>query len=210
MWMVKSLGIYLLLQSQLGCNAIYDNYGYGKLAQSKRYDGNPATAVVIPINAPSISQRYQPVEVADSRGGHKGIDLLVPVGTSVLAAADGFVSAVKLSVLYGNQVFVDHGRDAMGRQLQTRYFHLDEPLVSEQHKVKRGEKIGLSGLSGIAALFPHLHFEVHEINYAGPTSNRVLDPQHHWVNGTGLITCFRISKHWVQEPVSLTYPVPCR
>lgn len=210
MWLVKSIIVLFLLLSQLGCSAVYDNYGYGKLAASKRLDGNSATPLVMPPNAPSISQRFQPVGVADSRGGHNGIDILIPLGTSVLAAADGIVSGVYLSVLYGNQVFINHGRDAQGMQLQTRYFHLDEPLVRENQAVKRGESIGLSGLSGMAAMYPHLHFEVHEINYAGPRSNRVLDPQAHWADGVGVITCFKEDLSWPEIPGVLTYPAPCR
>ncbi len=210
MRMVKIIAILLLLLSQPSCSAIYDNYGYGRLAPSKRFDGSSATPIVMPPNAPSISQRFRPSSIADSRGGHNGIDLLVPVGTSVLAAADGIISAVRLSILYGNQVFIDHGRDTLGRQLQTRYFHLDETLVREKQAVKRGDQIGLSGLSGMAALFPHLHFEVHEISYAGPLSSRVLDPQMHWADGAGLITCFDDSVTWPEVPVALTYPAPCR
>ena len=207
---VKVCFALLLILSQVGCSVIYSNYGYGKLAASKRIDGKAATSIVMPPNAPSISQRYRPAGIADPRGGHNGIDLFIPVGTSVLAAADGVVSRVSISVLYGNQVLIDHGKVAQGRQLQTRYFHLDEPLVRENQIVKRGEQIGLSGLSGMAAGFPHLHFEVHEINYAGASSNRVLDPQMHWANGVGQITCFTEELFLPETPEFLTYPAPCR
>ncbi|MEM7294674.1 MAG: M23 family metallopeptidase, partial [Pseudomonadota bacterium] len=143
-----------------GCSSLYEHHGYGELARSQRIDGKPATPVTLPANAPSITQRYRPAPIASGQGGHNGVDLFLPVGTPILAAADGVVRTVQLSVLYGNQIFVDHGVDEWGDTIQTRYFHLDETRVEEGASVSRGQQIGNSGVTGIYAMFPHLHFEV--------------------------------------------------
>ena len=201
----------ILINALSGCSSIYRKYGYGELAQSRRIDGKPATPVTMPSDAPSISQRFRPVGIADTIGAHNGIDLFVPVGTRVIAAADGVVRRVSFSILYGNQIFIDHAKTVEGKLLQTRYFHLDEPWVKAEESVTRGQHIGDSGLSGLAAGFPHLHFEVHERTLAdGIPSSRVLDPQGYWVDGVGKITCFDAMRQWPEPYTLLTYPAPCK
>ena len=106
--------ILILVISLSGCSQIYHRYGYGKLAPSNRTDGLPTTSVILPTDAPSISRRYRPSLVAVSSGGHNGIDLFVPLGTPVLAIADGVVCRVSFSLLFGNQIFLDHRKAASG------------------------------------------------------------------------------------------------
>ena len=86
---------------------------------------------------------------------HTGIDLAAPLGTPVMAAADGIVVAVAhTSVGYGNYVMIAHGGGVI-----TLYAHLLETDVSMGDKVARGKKIGLEGSSGLST-GPHVHFEV--------------------------------------------------
>ena len=99
---------------------------FGRLAKSK-LEPDLVTRVDLPANAPTISQRY--LSPATHIGWHRGFDMLVPYRTPVLAAADGTVSVVRRSILYGNQIFIDHGLSAPGYALQTRYFHLTQALV---------------------------------------------------------------------------------
>ncbi len=95
---------------------------------------------------------------------HTGIDLAAPLGTPVLAAADGIVVAVAhTSVGYGNYVMIAHGGGVI-----TLYAHLLETDVAMGDKVARGKKIGLEGSSGLST-GPHVHFEV-RIN------DQVVDP----------------------------------
>jgi murein DD-endopeptidase MepM/ murein hydrolase activator NlpD len=95
---------------------------------------------------------------------HTGIDLAAPLGTPVLAAADGIVVAVAhTSVGYGNYVMIAHGGGVI-----TLYAHLLETDVSLGDKVPRGKKIGLEGSSGLST-GPHLHFEVR-------VNDQVVDP----------------------------------
>jgi murein DD-endopeptidase MepM/ murein hydrolase activator NlpD len=96
---------------------------------------------------------------------HTGIDLAAPLGTPVMAAADGIVVAVAhTSVGYGNYVMIAHGGGVI-----TLYAHLLETDVSTGDRVARGKKIGLEGSSGLST-GPHVHFEV-RIN------DQVVDPQ---------------------------------
>jgi murein DD-endopeptidase MepM/ murein hydrolase activator NlpD len=191
-----------------GCS-VYEKYGYGKVVRSK-LDPDQVTALELPANAPSISQRYRPT-VAVTQGEHRGFDLLVPRRTPVLAASDGVVSRVALSFLFGNQVMLNHQRSAAGYRIQTRYFHLSETLVSAGEAVRRGQLIGYSGMTGLAAGYPHLHFEVHQLDdSAAAVAIRDLDPQRYWFDGVGKVSCYDSSRDFSATAASLTYPVPCR
>lgn len=85
---------------------------------------------------------------------HKGVDFAIPLGTPVLAVGDGEVIVAKRSGGAGNYVAIRHGR-----QYMTRYMHMKKLLVKPGDKVKRGERVGLSGNTG-RSTGPHLHFEV--------------------------------------------------
>lgn len=85
---------------------------------------------------------------------HKGVDFALPVGTPVLAIGDGEVIVSRRSGGAGNYVAIRHGR-----QYMTRYMHMKKLLVKPGDKVKRGERIGLSGSTG-RSTGPHLHFEI--------------------------------------------------
>lgn len=91
---------------------------------------------------------------------HGGVDLAVPVGTNVAAAAAGTVIEVGTLPGYGNVVIIDHGRGTT-----TRYAHLSKLLVAKGQQVGQGDTIALSGGAKGAAgsgnsQGPHLHYEV--------------------------------------------------
>lgn len=85
---------------------------------------------------------------------HKGVDWAVPTGTSVRASSGGTVTKAGWGSGYGYVVYIDH---VDGRQ--TRYGHLSKVLVSVGQKVKQGDRIALSGNTGVST-GPHLHFEM--------------------------------------------------
>ncbi|MCW3840582.1 M23 family metallopeptidase [Micromonospora yasonensis] len=89
---------------------------------------------------------------------HPGVDLAAPVGTPIVAAADGRVTRAGWYGGYGNYTCVDHGR-ADGQRLSTCYGHQSRLLVSPGQRVRAGQVIGLVGSTG-ASTGPHLHFEV--------------------------------------------------
>lgn len=205
----KPIACLLFSLGLSACSSYYQAYGYGWVQKSSLAVAEPI-AVVLPEGAPSISQRFRPVNLpADA--GHKGIDMLVPSATPVLAAADGEVARVELSILYGRQVMINHAETAAGYRIQTRYYHLSKQLVQPGERIARGELLGYAGASGLAGLYPHLHFEVHRLNEASPAiAINYLDPQLFWVDGVGMVTCFDRGRDYAQTGVALTYPVPCK
>ncbi len=90
------------------------------------------------------------------RAGHTGIDINAKIGTPVRAVADGTVKFVKTkrNMRYGNYIVLEHANG-----FDTLYAHLQKILVIVNKKVKQGDIIGYTGVSGLAS-FPHLHFEV--------------------------------------------------
>jgi murein DD-endopeptidase MepM/ murein hydrolase activator NlpD len=87
---------------------------------------------------------------------HTGVDLIAPLGTSVLAAAGGVVSTVAFVAEYGNIIDVDHDNG-----LTSRYAHLYRSLVKVGDVVMKGQVIARVGATG-RTTGPHLHFEVRE------------------------------------------------
>lgn len=85
---------------------------------------------------------------------HSGIDIARPTGTVVLAPADGVVilAAAKPFTLEGNLLMVDHG---MG--LNSAFMHLSRIDVKVGQHIRRGQPIGLVGMTG-RATGPHLHW----------------------------------------------------
>lgn len=104
-----------------------------------------------------ISSNYNPRRLNPVTGRiapHKGVDFAVPIGTPVLAVGDGEVIVSKRSGAAGNYVAIRHGR-----QYMTRYMHLKTLLVKPGQKVKRGDRIALTGNTG-RSTGPHLHYEI--------------------------------------------------
>lgn len=96
------------------------------------------------------------------RGGrhHAGIDIAVPVGTPVGAAAGGVIIEAGNLPGYGNTVIIDHGRGTI-----SRYAHLSRISAQRGATVGQGDVIGLSGGERGApgsgnSRGPHVHYEV--------------------------------------------------
>ena len=85
---------------------------------------------------------------------HEGIDIAVPLGTAVRAAAAGTVINAGWMGGYGNLVVVDHGNG-----LSTAYAHNTSFAVSVGQSVAAGEVVSYSGSTGNST-GPHVHFEV--------------------------------------------------
>ncbi|AGA33199.1 Peptidase M23 - like protein [Thioalkalivibrio nitratireducens DSM 14787] len=86
---------------------------------------------------------------------HPGTDFSMPVGTPILAPADGMVTRVDQHPYAGRYIEIEHGQGH-----STRYLHLQRALVAKGDEVRRGERIALSGNSG-RTTGPHLHYELH-------------------------------------------------
>lgn len=99
-----------------------------------------------------FGRRSRPTKGASTY--HKGVDWATPTGTPVYASCGGTVAKAGWGSGYGYVVYINH---IDGRQ--TRYGHLSKVLVNAGQSVKQGERIALSGNTGISS-GPHLHFEM--------------------------------------------------
>lgn len=127
-----------------------------KLVQQAEESAGPAP------NSTGIDRMRWPVRgrvVANyGKGGGKandGIDISVPEGTPVKAAENGVVIYAGDGLKeFGNTVLVRHENG-----LVTVYGHASQLKVQRGQKVKRGDELALSGMSGSTDA-PKLHFEV--------------------------------------------------
>jgi murein DD-endopeptidase MepM/ murein hydrolase activator NlpD/lysophospholipase L1-like esterase len=106
---------------------------------------------------------------SDCRDGcqrrHQGIDIIIPVGTPLIAVADATVFSdsaggvpCPTTGLTGKGVTL---ADSMGNHYY--YGHMDQVRVTRGQKVAAGSIIGTSGASGNACVsVPHLHFSINE------------------------------------------------
>jgi len=83
---------------------------------------------------------------------HLGFDLAVTSRVAIVAANSGTVLNASWLGIYGNCVIIDHG---MG--VQSLYGHLSSFDVKVGDTVTKGQTIGRSGMTGLAA-GDHLHF----------------------------------------------------
>lgn len=85
---------------------------------------------------------------------HKGIDIAVSHGTSIVAAGAGKVVTASYSSSAGNYVMISHGD-----RLYTVYMHCSRLIVKKGDTVTAGQRIAYVGSTGIST-GPHLHFGV--------------------------------------------------
>ena len=95
---------------------------------------------------------YRRVINGTPRAPHTGVDLKASLGTEVMAANHGRVVLLGDFFFSGNSVVLDHGGG-----LYTVYFHLSEFKVEAGAPVRKGDLIGLSGMTG-RVTGPHLHW----------------------------------------------------
>ena len=114
----------------------------------------------LPVDGP-FSMTFGTVEHINGKrtGQHRGLDIAVPIGTKVKAAASGRVVFSDVLKAFGGTVVIDHGQG-----VHTLYFHLSKLLKGVGQGVEGKEVIALSGNSGISS-GPHLHwgFSVHDV-----------------------------------------------
>ena len=111
--------------------------------------GPSASGLVWPVSGPVTS----PFGMRWGRM-HEGIDIGVPYGTPIHAAAAGRVIYCGWEEGYGNLTVIDHGNG-----IATAYGHQSSIAVSCGEDVSQGQVIGYVGCTGHCT-GPHLHFEV--------------------------------------------------
>ena len=113
------------------------------------------------ISSPYGVTRKDPF--SEKKQVHRGIDIVAPLGTAVLATGNGKVTKAQEEGAYGNLIIIDHGN-----QVQSLYAHLEKINVEEGDQVNLGDAIGTLGNTG-KSKGPHLHYEVRK-------NGKVVDP----------------------------------
>lgn len=85
---------------------------------------------------------------------HTGVDVAADYGAPVHATADGVATIAENHAGYGRLVVIDHGFG-----ITTWYAHLSAFSVIPGARIKRGEVVGYTGISG-RSTGPHVHYEV--------------------------------------------------
>lgn len=89
---------------------------------------------------------------------HPGLDLPLPVGTPVLAMADGVAIRVQPTDdgdAGGIRIAIRHPSG-----LVSRYMHLSHAGVTVGQSVRKGQAIAQSGATGVGSTGPHLHVDL--------------------------------------------------
>ena len=107
-------------------------------------------AQVMSAFADRRSYRYEGRKI--DRQDHLGFDLASVRRASVPAANSGRVVLAEYFGIYGNAVVIDHGLGLM-----SLYGHLSEVQVEKGQSIERGQPVGRTGETGLAA-GDHLHF----------------------------------------------------
>jgi murein DD-endopeptidase MepM/ murein hydrolase activator NlpD len=91
---------------------------------------------------------------------HRGSDLAAPLGTPILAIADGVVSYAGQRSPHGGQIIIEH--TVGGERVASYYHHMyDHGIrVATGESVAAGQQIGDVGSAG-RSTGPHLHVEIH-------------------------------------------------
>jgi murein DD-endopeptidase MepM/ murein hydrolase activator NlpD len=134
---------------------------FTKLAASLgRMDAMERALAAIPTSMPaavmlmSSGFGYRADPFTGGGAMHNGLDFKGPIGTPILAAAEGKVTFAGVHSGYGNCIEITHANG-----LVTRYAHLSGFNVSLGQNVARGIQIARMGSTG-RSTGSHLHFEV--------------------------------------------------
>jgi murein DD-endopeptidase MepM/ murein hydrolase activator NlpD len=107
-------------------------------------------------------------------GWHHGEDIFAPLGTPVLAVADGTLHTIGFNKIGGYRLWL---RDLSGNEFYYAHLSAYSPLAVEGRRVEAGDVIGFVGDTGDAdGGAPHLHFEIHPAAMVGLGYDGVVAP----------------------------------
>jgi murein DD-endopeptidase MepM/ murein hydrolase activator NlpD len=130
---------------------------------------------------PYVFPVYGPVQFSDTFGAaradvswHHGDDIFAPLGSPLLAVADGTLFSVGWNRIGGNRVWL---RDREGNYFYYAHLAAFSTLAVDGAQVRGGDVIGFVGNTGDAAGTPyHLHFEIHPVTLLGLGYDGAVDP----------------------------------
>src|SRR6266545_4812172 len=121
-----------------------------------------AGGYVFPVYGPcSFTDTYGAPRGDVASGWHHGEDIFAPLGTPLLAVADGTVFSVGWNHLGGWRLWL---RDGEGNEFYYAHLSAFSPYAVNGRHVRAGTVVGFVGNSGDAAGTPyHVHFEIHPV-----------------------------------------------
>lgn len=131
-------------------------HGHGKV----KFGPEPAHNVGPEGSASEVAYYVAPLShYIETQGihGYNAVDLAAPVGTPIMASAEGTVIVAKdggWNGGYGSYVVIQHDNGS-----QTLYGHMSHVTTYIGQSVAEGQTIGAVGQTG-KATGPHLHFEI--------------------------------------------------
>lgn len=145
----------LLLGAEARLNRVSKNLGLVR----RHFNADPDGLALIPSIIPSSGWFYREFgnTVSPFTGRvemHRGLDIVAPRGTAIVATADGIVTKADLEEHYGLVIEIDHGNGYL-----TRYAHNMRNVAQPGMKVKRGQIIAYVGSTGRSSC-THVHYEV--------------------------------------------------
>ncbi|MDD5711658.1 MAG: M23 family metallopeptidase [Smithellaceae bacterium] len=108
---------------------------------------------------------------------HTGVDLASVKNAPIEAANSGIVVYAGPMGIYGNAVIIDHGWGIF-----SLYAHMSSISTQKGQQVKKGDVIGVSGMTGLAA-GDHLHFGM-------MVGGQFVNPQEWW------------DQHWITDNIT--------
>jgi murein DD-endopeptidase MepM/ murein hydrolase activator NlpD len=146
----------------------YDEISYTLKQNEQLFDVIPAIRPCEGRIAEDFGMRMHPILKIVRM--HSGVDIITDMGTKVYAPGGGTVVFAGWRGGYGLTLEIEHGFG-----YRTQYAHLENLLVKEGQKLKRGDPIALTGNSGRLSTGPHLHYEVHHNGVALDPINFIYD-----------------------------------
>src|SRR5450755_1562784 len=149
----RSVEQYTLLKRNAAAIAI-SNAGL-RLMPAMSFADSTYTPAIWPVLGhitDSFGERLDPF--SGEGAFHTGVDVASDYGAPVHATADGVVTIAENHSGYGRVVVIDHGFG-----ITTWYAHLSAFSAVPGARVKRGEVVGYTGISG-RSTGPHVHYEV--------------------------------------------------
>ena len=115
-----------------------------------------STPLMYPVENGKISCQfgYRTHPITGKRDFHRGVDIAVPINSNIYSALNGVVKEIGENRIYGKYVILSHSDN-----FETAYCHCNDILVKEGIYIRRGERLGKSGNTGLST-GPHLHFEI--------------------------------------------------
>src|SRR5438552_11016016 len=149
----RSVEQYTFLKKNAAAIAI--SSGGLRLMPSFSFADSSYTPAIWPVLGHITDSFGERLDPSSGEGAfHTGVDVASDYGAPVHATADGIIAIAENHAGYGRLVVIDHGFG-----ITTWYAHLSAFSAVAGARVKRGEVLGYTGISG-RSTGPHVHYEV--------------------------------------------------